>query len=132
MKKPGGPIKLGFVMAAALFMPGCNRAQPPASSQSAPAATTASQKVVSSEVSTAAPAVPNTAPPVSNPASPTVASTVAATEGNAPKVTASDRTQTLVVWQHNFRLITHVLSIEGATEQTVEWWELRDANDHVV
>jgi hypothetical protein len=44
----------------------------------------------------------------------------------------SDRSQTLIVSQQTFRLLTHVQSIEGTTEETVEWWELRDAKEHVV
>lgn len=45
---------------------------------------------------------------------------------------ASDRSQTLTVAQQSFRLLTHVQSIEGTDEETVEWWELRDPNDRVV
>jgi hypothetical protein len=48
------------------------------------------------------------------------------------KVVASDRTQGLTVAQHAFRLLTHIQSIEATAEETVEWWELHDANEHVV
>jgi hypothetical protein len=48
------------------------------------------------------------------------------------KAATSDRTQTLTVAQQNFRLLTHVQSIKGTSDETVEWWELRDANERVV
>jgi hypothetical protein len=45
---------------------------------------------------------------------------------------ASDRTQEFTVAQHKYRLLIHEQSIAGTTEKTVEWWELRDADDHIV
>jgi hypothetical protein len=45
---------------------------------------------------------------------------------------ASDHEQTFIVAQQTFRLQTHVQSIEGTKEETVEWWELRNAKDRVV
>jgi hypothetical protein len=45
---------------------------------------------------------------------------------------ASNRTQEFTVAQRKYRLLIHEQSIEGTTEKTVEWWELRDAEDHVV
>jgi hypothetical protein len=49
----------------------------------------------------------------------------------APKVVGSERRQTLTVAQP-FSLLTHVQSIAGTGEETVEWWELRDPNGRVV
>lgn len=48
------------------------------------------------------------------------------------KLIASDRAQEFTVAQRKYRLLIHEQSIEGTTEKTVEWWELRDADDHVV
>jgi hypothetical protein len=45
---------------------------------------------------------------------------------------ASDRTQEFTVAQHKYRLLIHEQSIAGTTEKTVEWWELRAADDHIV
>lgn len=45
---------------------------------------------------------------------------------------ASDRTQEFMVARHKYRLLIHEQSIAGTTEKTVEWWELRDGDDHVV
>jgi hypothetical protein len=67
--------------------------------------------------SSAPPPLPNTAPK---------------SNASPPKVVVSDRSQTLIVSQQTFRLLTHVQSIEGTTEETVEWWELRDPKEHVV
>jgi hypothetical protein len=47
-------------------------------------------------------------------------------------VSVSDRSQTLIVAQQTFRLLTHVQSMAGAGEETVEWWELRNAKNRVV
>jgi hypothetical protein len=47
-------------------------------------------------------------------------------------VAVSDRSQTLMVAQQTFRLLTHVQSIAGTGEETVEWWELRNAKERVV
>jgi hypothetical protein len=74
-------------------------------------------------------------PPGSPPASSTSSSSVGGaskSEAPAPKVVVSDHSQTLIVAQQTCRLLTHGQSIEGTTEETVEWWELRDANGHVV
>src|SRR5207248_6107322 len=43
-----------------------------------------------------------------------------------PKLVVSDRSQSLIVAQQTFHLLTHVQRIEGITDETVEWWELRD------
>jgi hypothetical protein len=48
------------------------------------------------------------------------------------KVVASDRTQEFIVAQRKYRLLIHEQSIEGTTEKTVDRWELRDNDDHVV
>jgi len=40
--------------------------------------------------------------------------------------------QALLIALRTFRLLTHVQRIKGTTDETVERWELRDANEHVV
>ena len=49
-----------------------------------------------------------------------------------PKVVVSDHIQDLTVAQHAFRFVTHLQSIPGTSDETVEWWELRDTTEHVV
>lgn len=49
-----------------------------------------------------------------------------------PKLVASDRSQDFTIAQRKYRLFIHEQSIEGTSEKTVEWWELRDADEHVV
>jgi hypothetical protein len=48
-----------------------------------------------------------------------------------PTVTAVDRTTSIPVGQRTFTLVTHVQQIgapQKPTDETVEWWELRDPN----
>ena len=47
-------------------------------------------------------------------------------------VVASDRTQEFTIAQRKYRLLIREQSIQDTTEKTVERWELRDADDHVV
>ncbi len=48
------------------------------------------------------------------------------------KLVASDRSQEFTIAQRKYRLLIHEQRIEGTPEKTVEWWELRDSDDHVV
>lgn len=73
---------------------------------------------------------PPAAPAPQTPASPAPAA--AQPQPTSSKLVASDHTQEFTVAQRKFRLLTHEQSIEGTTEKTVEWWELRDADDRVV
>jgi hypothetical protein len=45
---------------------------------------------------------------------------------------ASDRTQEFTVAQRKYKLLIHEQNIEGTTDKTVEWWELRNTDDHLV
>lgn len=54
------------------------------------------------------------------------------TDATAPKVVIADRVQDLSVAQHPFRFLTHVQNIPGKSDETLEWWELHDAADHVI
>jgi len=138
MTMPGKILNLGFALATALSLWGCNRAKDARASQTSPVSSTASLRTASPAAGLAAgttSSMPAVAVPTSASSSAVSSADSSATpagQQNAPKVTATDKSQTLTVWQHNFRLITHLLSIEGTSEQTVEWWELRDANDRVV
>src|SRR5262250_2698865 len=58
--------------------------------------------------------------------------TPAPKSGDRPKLVASDRNQTFTVAQQAFRLLTHLQTVEGTNDETVEWWELRDAKDRVI
>jgi len=95
--------------------------------------------VAASEMRQPAPADPG-APELVNhlvevsasPASATTVTAVQKTGSTTPKVVFSDRNQSFVVAQKTFRLLTHWQSIEGTTEETVEWWELRDAQGRVI
>jgi len=55
-----------------------------------------------------------------------------ATQAAQPKVIPSECTQILTVAQHAFSLHTHTLHIEKTGEETVVWWELRDADGRLV
>jgi hypothetical protein len=54
------------------------------------------------------------------------------TQAAQPKVIASECSQILTVAQHAFSLHTHALHIEKTREETVAWWELRDADSRLV
>jgi hypothetical protein len=45
---------------------------------------------------------------------------------------AAEHTQSFTVAQQTFRLITHTQTMEGTSDETVDWWELRTPNDRVV
>jgi hypothetical protein len=85
----------------------------------------------------ARPAQPPTQPPPSpqtaaTPAPAPPPSPTAQPQTTSAKLVASDRAQEFMVAQRKYRLLIHEQSIEGTTEKTVESWELRDTEDHVV
>jgi len=51
-----------------------------------------------------------------------------ATQAAQPTAIDSEHSQSLTVAGHAFSLTTHALRIEKTGEETVAWWELRDAN----
>ncbi len=58
-------------------------------------------------------------------------------DANVPvRLVAEDTAQSFTIASHTFRLLKHVQRIESApgktTEETVEWWELRNSKDQVV
>jgi hypothetical protein len=85
----------------------------------------------------ARPAQPPAQPVPAPQAAPTPAPTaqvpaVPQTQTTSATLVPSDRTQEFTVAQRKYRLLIHEQSIQGTTEKTVDWWELRDADDHVV
>src|SRR6266446_1501279 len=132
MKEQDRGVAVVTLVAVAVSFIACNRVQTMKSAQAVTGvvAQPAPQKPQPSAAAQTAPAIPSS-PPASS-ASPFPP--VAAPKSGAPppKVLVSDRSQSLIVAQQTFRLLTHVQSIEGTTDETVEWWELRDAKEHVV
>jgi hypothetical protein len=57
---------------------------------------------------------------------------VAKPEALPPNIVISERSQTLTVAQRTYRLLIHEQSIQGTSEKTVESWELRGPDEHVV
>jgi hypothetical protein len=76
---------------------------------------------------------PQQSPQTTPPTAPAAQAPASAQPQTMPtKVVASDRAQEFTVAQRKYRLLIHEQSIEGTTDKTVEWWELRDTDDHVV
>lgn len=120
------PITLAVVVMCAA----CNHGQPANSAQFV----TAAERRPAADTPQAA--LPPAAPVATQSPAAAEASSgapVATPKPDVPaKAATSDRTQTLTVAQQTFRLLTHVQSIQGTSDETVEWWELRDANGRVV
>src|ERR1041385_3011801 len=116
------PITLAVVVMCAA----CNHGQPANSAQFV----TAAERRPAADTPQAA--LPPAAPVATQSPAAAEASSgapVATPKPDVPgKAATSDRTQTLTVAQQTFRLLTHVQSIQGTSDETVEWWELRDAN----
>jgi hypothetical protein len=132
MKEQDSSVAVVTLVAVALSFIACNRVQGMKSGQAVTGVVVqpAPQKTQPSAAAQTAPAIPSSPPASSSSPSPPVA----APKSGAPplKVVVSDRSQTLILAQQMFRLLTHVQSIEGTTDETVEWWELRDAKERVV
>ena len=127
MEEYGSRLAAIALVAVAVTLPACNRVQASKSEQAVTgvASQPTPHNTQPSLPSQSAPAPTALAPSPSQPAA-------APTAQSVPKVVASDRAQTLTVAQQLFRLLTHVETIEGTGDATVEWWELRDPKDHVV
>jgi hypothetical protein len=105
-------MALATLVAAAVSFTACNRVQGTQSVQ--PVTGVMARRQPSAPAQTAVPT-----PPSSPPASSTSSSSgggASKSEAPAPKVVVSDHSQTLIVAQQTFRLLTHVQSIEGTTE----------------
>src|ERR1700687_885001 len=130
MKEQGSSGAVVTLVAVAVSFTACNRVpgMKPAQAVVGVATQPAPQKPQPS--SAAQTAMPS--PPQALPASPPLPVAAPKSDASAPKVVVSDRSQTLVIAEQTFRFVTHVQSIERTNEETVEWWELRDAKEHVV
>lgn len=132
MKEQGGSVAAVVLVAVALSFSACNRgsAIKPAQAATGPAPQSPAPKPQPLAAAQATPPLPTSpAAPSSLPSVPVGAPT---SDGPAPKVVVSERSQNLVVAQQTFRLLTHVQSIPATSEETVEWWELRDAKEQVL
>jgi hypothetical protein len=118
--------RAGLVAVLVLSIVACNRATPAALS---PVARNSSAGPKRQENPPSAQALP--APVVNSQVVP-VSALAPKADTNPPKILISDRVQDLTVAQHSFHFATHVQSLPGRSDETVEWWELRDATDHVV
>src|SRR5437588_764890 len=131
MKEQGSSVVVTLVAVAVSFT-ACNRVLGMKSAQAVTGVATqpAPQKAQPSAAAQTAPAIPSS--PLALSASPSLPVVVPKSDAPPPRVVVSDRSQSLIVARHTFHLLTHVQSIEGITDETVEWWELRDAKEHVV
>jgi len=133
MKEQGSSVVVTLVAVAVSFT-ACNRVLGMTSAQAVTGVATqpAPQKPQPSAAAQTAPAIPSSPLALSASPSPPVAVPKSDAPAPPPKLVVSDRSQSLIVAQQTFHLLTHVQSIEGITDETVEWWELRDAKEHVV
>jgi hypothetical protein len=130
MKKQGSSVAVVTLVVVAVSFTACNRVPGVKSAQAVAGVATQPAPQKPQPSSAAQTAMPS--PPQALPASPPLPVAAPKSDASAPKVVVSDRSQTLVIAQQTFRLVIHVQSIERTNEETVEWWELRDAKEHVV
>ena len=123
MRVPCGRAAIGLVLV--VFFVACNRAAPVKSSEAANISATRP------DLQRPQPSGQAQMTPVSSPVA-SVSVTSPKSDATPPKTVISDRIQNLTVAQQTFRFVTHVQSIPGTSDETVEWWELRDAKEHVV
>lgn len=115
------------VVSFALCCCACNRGHNAQAAQAAPAGASQSSQVKSS-VPPPPPAIPAPATGVTS----TVATEAPKAEASPANVVVADRSQTLTVAGRAYRFLSHVQSTPANKEETVEWWELRDGDDHVL
>jgi hypothetical protein len=130
MKEQGNSVAVVTLVAVAVCFAECNRVP---GMKSAPAVVAVAQSAPQNSQPSAAaqtgPATPSS-PSALSASSPPVAAPKS--DAPLPQVVALDRSQTLIVAQQRYSFVTHVQRIERTNEETVEWWELRDAKEHVV
>lgn len=107
-----------------LCLPACKRSQ--GAQSAAPVTGTIARPAVQQQRSPQPPQAPVASAPAPQAPAAAQLQTISA------KIIESDRTQEFTVAQRKYRLFIHEQCIEGTTEKAVEWWELRDAEDHVV
>jgi len=124
MKRRGSSVAV-MALSLTLCLAACSRSQGVQSA--APVAGTIVRPAAQQQIQ------PQQSPQTTLPTAPTPQVPATAQPQTMPaKVVASDRTQEFTVAQRKYRLLIHEQSIEGTTEKTVEWWELRDTDDRVV
>src|SRR5438094_6951949 len=118
MKEQGTSVAVVTLVAVAVSFAACNRVQGMKSAQAVTGvvAQPAPQKPQPSAAAQTAPARPRSTPASSASPSPPLAASKS--DVRPPKVVVSDRSQTLIVAQQTFRLLTHVQSIAGTTDET--------------
>src|SRR5438876_2449255 len=118
MKEQGTSVAVVTLVAVAVSFAACNRVQGMKSAQAVTGvvAQPAPQKPQPSAAAQTAPAIPSSTPASSASPSPPLAASKS--DVRPPKVVVSDRSQTLIVAQQTFRLLTHVQSIAGTTDET--------------
>lgn len=132
MKEQGGSVAAVVLVAVALSFSACNRGPTtkPAQAATGPAQQSPAPKPQPSAAAQATPPLPTS--PAASSSLPSVPDAAPKSDGPVPKVVVSERSQNLVVAQQTFRLLTHVQSIPATSDETVEWWELRDAKEQVL
>jgi hypothetical protein len=129
MKRQGNGLTIVIVAAVALPSAGCTRDQgtPPDQARALIARPAPQKPQLSAPIETAAQALPSSPPSLPLAPPPKIYAL-------PPKVVVSDHSQTLTVAQHTFRLLTRTQRIETTqtTDETVEWWELRNEKDQIV
>src|SRR5436309_3110830 len=132
MKEQRSSVAVVTLVAFAVSFNACNRVQGVKSAQAMTGvvAQPAPQKPQPSAAAQAALLIPSS--PLASSASPSTPVAAPKSDAPPPKAVVSDRRQTLIVAQQTFRFLTHLQRIEETTDETVEWWELHDAKEHVV
>ena len=123
-------MALVMLMAVATFFTACNRVSGMKSARAVTGIATQPASQKPQPASTAQTATPSS--PQALPDSPSLPVAAPKSDAPPPTVVVSDRSQTLIIAQQTFRFVTHVQTIESTNEETAEWWELRDAKEHVV
>lgn len=121
-------IRVAVATLAALSLVACNRSRVASPAPGTSASTRPAQQAAKPSSSS------NLTPAVSTPAAAanTVEAAAPKSETASSNLVSSDQSESLVVAGRTFRFLAHIQSIPGTSERTTEWWELRDADDHVV
>ena len=124
MKRHG--MGVAFVALLALSLAACNRGKVAAIATPAKTPTVRPTQPTPQPVAAVTTAAPANSPavPAANPAPPPAAL--------PENVTASEHSQSFVIAGRTYTFVSRVQKIDGTQEQTVEWWELRDADNKAV
>jgi hypothetical protein len=131
MKERGRSVAVVALVAVFISFTACNRVKGLQSTQAVTGGATQPKPQTPQPPAAAQATAAISGSPQASSASPSQTLAASKSDASAPNVVVSDRSQTLTIAQQTFRFVTHVQSIERTNEETVEWWELRDAKDHV-